>query len=84
MKAYDIRLYRADATLSIIMKTFANEPLDAQAQASAMLKGEIVRAEIWCDHQHVETLQTTDRVISKYAPRDGAKPPARDGADGSQ
>lgn len=74
MQDYEVRLYRADGALSVIMKISANGRLDAQAQASAMLKGDIVRAEIWREHQHVETMETTTKVTSKYAPRSLTRP----------
>jgi hypothetical protein len=66
MPDYEVRLYRADDTLSIVMKTFANGALDAQAAASAMLKGNILRAEVWSDHQRLNTLETTPTTKSKF------------------
>jgi hypothetical protein len=74
MPEYEVRLYRADDTLSIVMKSFANGPLEIQAAAAAMLKGNIVRAEVWCDHQHIETLKTTETITSKYEPRSQSGP----------
>ena len=57
--------------------------VEVQATALAMLKGDVVRAEVWSDHQHIETLETTDKVRSKYEPRIHSKPPFRGGADGT-
>jgi len=57
MQNYEVRLYRADGTLSIVMKTAANGVPEAQAAATAMLKGDIVRAEVWSDEQRVKTLE---------------------------
>jgi hypothetical protein len=41
MKEYELRLHRADGTLSIVMKTVALDDSDARSCASRMLSGDI-------------------------------------------
>ena len=84
MPDYEIRLYRADGTLSIIMKTFAGGPIEIQATASAMLKGDVVRAEVWNDHRYIEALEAIDKVRAEYEPHIHSKPPFRGGADSNR
>jgi hypothetical protein len=47
MTDYEIRLLKADGTLSIIMAITALGDVDAKVQAIAMLKDGITRAELW-------------------------------------
>jgi hypothetical protein len=47
MTDYEIRLFKADGTLSLVMMIVANGKADARFQAGAMLKGGVVKAEIW-------------------------------------
>jgi hypothetical protein len=46
MSEYEIRLFKRDGSLSIIMVVMANGPSDARDQAWAMLTDDIVKAEI--------------------------------------
>src|SRR5580765_3851748 len=74
MPDYEIRLYRADSSLSIVMKTVANGMLEVQATAAAMLKGDIVRAEVWSEHRYIETLESIDHITSKFGPQSHSDP----------
>lgn len=53
---YEIRLHRADGTLSIVMLVSAVGDLDAKAQARDMLKDGLANAHIWRDGQLVDSL----------------------------
>ena len=49
MKDFEVRLYRADGALTIIMLTAANGLCEAEAAALDLLRGDIARGEIWQD-----------------------------------
>jgi hypothetical protein len=53
---YELRLHRADETLSIVMKIQANGNGDARFQARYLLDGDIRRVGIWRDDVCVESL----------------------------
>ncbi len=53
MAEYEIRLHKANDTLSIVMLTFAFSDRDAKAQAALMLQGEIAYAQVWCGEMPV-------------------------------
>ncbi len=53
---YEIRLHRADGTLSIVMLVSAVGDLDARSQAADMLKGEMSNAHIWRDGKLVDSV----------------------------
>jgi len=77
MEYYEVRLFKADGAVSIVMVTTAASERDAELQAVAMLKGEIVRVEIWsegvlllrlCQYSRrakAATIGKIQRVISK-------------------
>ena len=56
MADYEIRLYKTDGSLSIILVIVAIGALDARAQAFAMMKDGIVSAEIWTGLTLVEVI----------------------------
>jgi hypothetical protein len=56
MSEYEIRLYRSDWTLAIVMKVAAIGMADAKAQARQMLSGEIASAEIWSGREVVTSI----------------------------
>ena len=45
--AFEIRLYKVDASLSVVMKINALSADDARAQAVKMLKADLVYAIVW-------------------------------------
>jgi hypothetical protein len=47
MLNYEIHLFKADGTLSILMSTVATGDVDAKLRAVGMLKGGITSAEVW-------------------------------------
>jgi hypothetical protein len=47
MNEYEVRLYRADDMPSPILKTAAGNLAETEEMASAMLKEDIVREEVW-------------------------------------
>jgi hypothetical protein len=49
MEDYELRLFKADGALSVVMVTAAEGEHDAELQAVAMLKDDVVRAEIWSE-----------------------------------
>ena len=53
MNDYDVRLYRSDNTLSLIIKTAPASFAEIEQAAWAMLRGNIVRAEVWREHRRV-------------------------------
>ena len=53
---YEIRLYRDDGTLSVVMPYAANVYV-ATLQAERMLNGELTTAQIWHDYKLVRTLE---------------------------
>jgi hypothetical protein len=56
MSDYEIRLFKRDGSLSIIMAVVANGPSDARNQAWATLTDDIVKAEIWSGLDYFETI----------------------------
>lgn len=50
---YEIRLHRADGTLSIVLMTLALGPEQAKTQASALLRNGMVSAHVWHDGELV-------------------------------
>ncbi len=61
IRDYEIRLSRADGSLSIVMLTSAISDADAKAQALGMLKSGLASAEIWHDLTLTATIsQVTD------------------------
>jgi hypothetical protein len=61
MNDYEIRLYRADDTLALIVKTAASGLAEIEEAASAMLKGNIVRAELWGEQRRMAVLVSLTR-----------------------
>jgi len=53
---YEIRLFKADGTLSIMMVVIAIDSADAASQAIPMLKDDIVKAEFWSGLDLVEVI----------------------------
>ena len=51
MSTYEVRLYRADETLSIVLKSEADSLSEMESATWAMLKGDIARAEIWAENR---------------------------------
>jgi hypothetical protein len=49
MSTYEVRLYRADETLSIVLKSEADSLSEMESATWAMLKGDIAHAEIWAE-----------------------------------
>lgn len=56
MSTYEVRLFKSDGTLSIIMEISAIGDVDAKMQAIDMLDEGITRAEIWRDLEMVGTV----------------------------
>jgi hypothetical protein len=56
MADYEIWLFKADGSLSMILVVVAINALDAGAQALLMLKDGMVRPEIWTGLTFVETV----------------------------
>jgi len=53
MPEYEIRLHKADGTLSIVMKTHARDDSDAKAKATDMIKGDIIYARILSGEEEI-------------------------------
>jgi hypothetical protein len=62
MADYEIRLFKADGSLSIILVLVAIGAFDARAQALVMLKEGMARAEIWTGITFVETVYIDDII----------------------
>ena len=56
MTEYEVRLYRADGTLSIISRIAADSNGAAEAKALGLLKGNIERAEVWRDGVRISSV----------------------------
>jgi hypothetical protein len=64
MPEYEIRLHKADGTLSVMMFTFAFSDAEAAAQARLMLRGNIVLAHVWRDDHQVGSERTSTDLQS--------------------
>jgi hypothetical protein len=57
MKEYELRLHRADGTLSVVMKTSAADDSDARLCASRMLSGDIESVDLLNADEQVGRVQ---------------------------
>lgn len=65
MQDYEIRLYRADGTLSIVMITAAASDADAKEQAGSLLREDVMDAQIWCGSKLTASVRANGRITSK-------------------
>ena len=61
---YRIDLYRDDETLSVVMVVHARADMDAKNEAERMLRGRLVRAEIWRDDVRIGVLDHRTAPLS--------------------
>ena len=54
---YEIRLHRADGTLSIVLMTLALTHEQAKTQACALLRNGMANAHVWRDGELVDSLR---------------------------
>ena len=67
MQDYEIRLYRADGTLSIVMITAAASDADAKEKAGSLLREDMMDAEIWRGSKLTASVHANGRISSKTA-----------------
>jgi hypothetical protein len=65
MQDYEIRLYRADGTLSIVIITTAASDADAKEQAGSLLREDMMDAQIWCGSKLTVSVRANGRISSK-------------------
>ena len=65
MQDYEIRLYRADGTLSIVMITTAASDTVAKEQAGLLLRHDMMDAQIWCGSKLTASVHADGHIGSK-------------------
>lgn len=56
MVEYDVRLFKADGSLAVLVKVLAKCDDDACVEASELIHGNIASATVWLDRKLVRTL----------------------------
>jgi hypothetical protein len=64
IREYEIRLYKDDGALSMVMSLAARSDIEAELEAHRMVRGAIVLAHIWRDEKLVgSVLQMTGKSV---------------------
>ena len=56
MVEYEVRLFKADGSLAVVVKIPASRDADACIEASSLIIGAIASATVWLDRKLIRTL----------------------------